>query len=82
LLVDRARHAARISSKPIYILRDLLQYLAEQRIVAPSYTVLQDIVGRALTPEQARLIRIAEEHLTTADVAVLRKLLANPCGLY
>jgi hypothetical protein len=82
LLVDRARHAARISSKPIYILRDLLQYLAEQRIVAPSYTVLQDIVRKALTTEQAPLIRIAEEHLTTADVAVLRKLLANPRGLY
>jgi TnpA family transposase len=82
LLVGRAQQAARISSKPIYILRDLLQYLAEQCIVAPSYTVLQDIVGRALTAEQERLIRIAEEYLTTADVAALRKLLTNPHGLY
>ncbi|HUG97320.1 MAG TPA: DUF4158 domain-containing protein, partial [Nitrososphaera sp.] len=82
LLFGRARQAARISSKPIYILRDLLQYLAEQCIVAPSYTVLQDIVGRALTTEQARLIHIAEEYLTTADVAALRKLLTNPHGLY
>lgn len=82
LLVGRARDAARISSKPIYILRGLLQYVAEQRIVAPSYTVLQDIVGRALTAEQARLIGIAEEHLITTDVAALRKLLTNPRGLY
>jgi hypothetical protein len=82
LLVGRAQHAARISGKPIYILRDLIQYLAEQRIVAPSYTVLQDIVGRALAAEQARLIRIAEEHLTTTDVAALRNLLTNPRGLY
>ena len=82
LLAKRAEQVAKISSKPIYILRDLLQYLAEQRIVAPSYTVLQDIVGRALTAEQARLIRIAEEHLTTANVAALRKLLTNPHGLY
>ena len=49
---------------------------------SPSYTVLQDIVGRALTAEQARLIGIAEEHLTTTDVAALRKLLTNPRGLY
>jgi hypothetical protein len=82
LLANRARQSARISSKPIYILRDLLQYLVEQRIVAPSYTVLQDIVGRALTAEQARLIRIADEHLTAADVPALRKLLTNPHGLY
>ena len=82
LLVGRARQAARISSKPIYILRDLLQYLAEQRIVAPSYTVLQDIVGRVLTAEQERLVRIADEHLAATDVAALRKLLTNPHGLY
>lgn len=48
LLAKRAEQAAKISSKPIYVLRDLLQYLAEQCIVVPSYTVLQDIVGAAL----------------------------------
>ncbi|MGH2536125.1 MAG: Tn3 family transposase [Candidatus Promineifilaceae bacterium] len=82
LLARRAEQAARISSKPIYVLRNLLQYLAEQRIVAPGYTVLQDIVSKALTREQERLIRIADEHLTAADVAALRKLLTNPHGLY
>jgi TnpA family transposase len=82
LLARRAEQAARISSKPIYVLHNLLQYLAEQRIVAPGYTVLQDIVSKALTREQERLIRIADEHLTAADVATLRKLLTNPHGLY
>lgn len=82
LLARRAEQAARISSKPIYVLRNLLQNLAEQRIVAPDYTVLQDIVSKALTREQVRLIRIANEHLTAADVAALRKLLSNPHGLY
>jgi hypothetical protein len=82
LLARRAEQAARISSKPIYVLRNLLQYLAEQHIVAPGYTVLQDIVSMALTREQERLIRIADEHLTAADVAALRKLLTNPHGLY
>ena len=81
-LAGRAQQAARISSKPICVLRDLLQYLTEQRIVVPSYTVLQDIVGKALTLEQERLTHIAHEHLTSADVAALRKLLTNPRGLY
>lgn len=81
-LASRAQQAARISSKPIYVLRDLLQYLAEKRIVVPGYTVLQDIVSKALTLEQERLIHIAAEHLTAADVAALRKLLTNPHGLY
>lgn len=81
-LASRAQQAAKISSKPIYVLRDLLQYLAEQRIVVPSYTVLQDTVGKALTLEQERLTHIAHEYLTAADVAALRKLLTNPHGLY
>ena len=81
-ITDRAQQAARISSKPIYIFRDLLQYLAEQRIVAPGYSVLQDIVSRALMLEQERLIRIAQEHLTAADTTALRNLLTNTQGLY
>lgn len=32
-LVIRARQAARMSSKPIYVFRELLQYLLEQRIM-------------------------------------------------
>ena len=48
-LLLRAQQAARISSKPIYVLREVLQYLAEQRLVSPGYTFLQeDIVGKAL----------------------------------
>jgi hypothetical protein len=38
----RAQQAARISSKPIYVLRELLHYLTEQRLVKPGYTLLQE----------------------------------------
>jgi hypothetical protein len=45
-LLLRARQVARISSKPIYVFRALLDYLTEQRIVSPGYSVLQEaIVG-------------------------------------
>ena len=63
----KARQAAKISSKPIYVFRELMQYLAEQRIVAPGYSLLQDTVGQALTYEQNRLITVVRTHLNDSD---------------
>jgi TnpA family transposase len=78
----KARQAARVSSKPIYVFRELLQYLAEQCIVAPGYSLLQDTVGQALTHEQKRLITIVQTHLTNADSEALKRLLDDAQGLY
>jgi exonuclease VII large subunit len=49
---DLERKAGRIamrSTQPVYILREVLQYLAARRIVAPGYTILQDLVSRVVT---------------------------------
>ena len=51
-LEARALEAARISSRPVYVLRDLVDYLRQQRIVLPGYTYLQDVVRRALAFER------------------------------
>ena len=51
----RAGQAAAVCGKPIYVFRELMHYLAEQRIVAPGYSTMQDIVGGALAHEQRRL---------------------------
>ena len=56
----RARQAAMVCGKPIYVFRELMHYLAEQRIVAPGYSTMQDIVGGALAYEQRRLAAIVE----------------------
>jgi hypothetical protein len=37
-LVIKASQAATISGKPIYIFRELMHYLAEQRVVLPDYS--------------------------------------------
>ena len=42
-LFERAQQLARLSTKPLYLLRELLHYLADHRIVAPAYTVMQDL---------------------------------------
>jgi hypothetical protein len=81
-LAVKARQAARVSSKPIYVLRALLQYLAEHRIVAPGYSFLQDTVGQALTYEQDRLVAVVGTYLPDAEREALHHLLDDAQGLY
>lgn len=81
-LRGHAAQTVRISSKPLFILRDLRRYLSEQKIVAPGYSVLQDIISAALTAEQERLGVIIETQLSSADTQAMLQLLNNPHGLY
>jgi TnpA family transposase len=80
----RAQQAARISSKPIYVFRELLDYLTEQRIVSPGYSVLQEaIIGKALVVEEQRLIHILQTRLTPMDRIALDGLFDEEAdGLY
>lgn len=77
LLLNRAQHLARLSTKPVYLFRELIRYLTEQRIVAPGYTTMQDTIGKALTTEQQRVSSILQAHLSPADIASLEQLLAQ-----
>ena len=81
-LASKVKQVVRISSKPIFVLHELLHFLANQRIVAPGYTVLQNIVSNALTDEQQRLGKIIQSHLAAADIDALKLLLAKPRGLH
>lgn len=82
VLRSRAQEAARISSKPIYILRELLHHLHEARIVAPSYSSLQDIVGWGLSREQERLSGLINNRLHKNDAAMIEEMLDDPSGLH
>ena len=81
-LALKAQHAATVCSKPVYIFRQLLDYLSEQRIVVPGYSSMQDIIGNALTYEQNRLRTIIGEQLKADDVIALKALLDDSPGLY
>ena len=81
-LAAKARQAAMVSAKPIYIFRELMHFLAEQRIVAPGYSFMQDTVGQALTHEQDRLSSILSQYLSASDVANLHRLVEDSPGLY
>ncbi len=79
----RAQQAARISSKPIYVLRELLHYLTEHRLVKPGYTLLQEeFVGKALTAEVKRLATMLHTLLSSEECVALDSLLTETDELY
>ncbi len=79
----RAQQAARISSKPVCVFRQLLHYLTQQRIVSPGYTMLQEeIVGKALTAETKRLTTMLQTKLSPTVCVALDQLVAETGGLY
>jgi hypothetical protein len=45
-LEQKAQRVAMLSTHPVFILRETLKYLTNQRIVAPGYTYMQDMVSR------------------------------------
>lgn len=81
-LAAKARQAAMISARPIHVFRELMHYMARQRVVVPGYTFMQDTVGQALTHEQKRLTTIVEHYLSPSDVVNLNRLLEDFPGLY
>ena len=81
-LETKARQAAIIFARPIYVFRELMQYLTQQRIVMPGYTSMQDLVTRTLSDEQARLIALLQHYLTPFDIDALQQLLSDTEGLY
>lgn len=74
-LTARMQRAAAFSTQPVYILRDLLEYLAQKRLVAPQYTTLQDMVGSVIASEGLRVTQLLELHAPQSVVQSLDALL-------
>ncbi len=81
-LQSKAQQVATVCGKPIYVFRELMHNLAEQRIVAPGYSTMQDIVGAALTFEQRRLAGIAQIKVSPSARRALQRLLEDRRGLH
>ena len=62
-LERQAQRSARLSVQPIFLLRDILQGLAQERIVAPAYKSLQDLVGRVVSDERDRISQLLDQNL-------------------
>lgn len=81
-LEKKACMAARVCGKPIFIFREIINYLSEQHIVVPGYSFMQETVGKAISYEQNRLITIMKNQLKQSDLENLKKLLTDSEGLY
>ena len=78
----KAQQLAIVYSKPVYIVRKIINYLTEQQIVLPGYSFIQDTVSQALTYEQTRLINIIHSRLQKNEIEAFKKLLEDSTGLY
>ncbi len=79
---QKAQRAAMLSTQPIFILREALQFLTTQRIVAPGYTYLQDMVGRVVSAERRRITGLLGHALTPAIEQHVATLLQADEGMY
>jgi len=78
----KAERFATLSTQPIFILREILQQLSINRVVAPSYSSLQDIVGKAVSGERARITGLLTEALTPDICKKLTALLEADEQIY
>ncbi len=77
-----AKNAAKISGKPIYIFREIINLLETHRIILPGYSFLQDIISKALNLEEKRLQIILQNKLTDTAAKQLEGLMSDTEGLY
>jgi TnpA family transposase len=81
-LKRKAQRVAMLSTQPVFILREALQYLAQRRIVAPGYTYLQDMVGQTISAELLRITSLLDLALTPEIGRQLEALLQADEGMY
>jgi hypothetical protein len=81
-LERKAQRVAMLSAQPVFILREVLQYLDHQRVVVPGYTYLQSMVGQAVSGELLRITRLLGLALTPEVERQLEALLEADEGMY
>ena len=81
-LEQKARRVATLSTHPLFIMRELLQYLGSERIVVPSYSSMQDLVGRVVTYERNRNTQLLNRALTPETESQIDALLQADEQIY
>jgi hypothetical protein len=71
-LHERASRCVKISARPVYMFKDLLDYLEKAKVVLPAYSTMQKIISKAIIEERERLTALAMQHITK-DVETTRQ---------
>jgi TnpA family transposase len=81
-LEQKARRVAMLSAQPVFILRELLQYLAHRRVITPGYSYLQDMIGQTVAGELFRITDLLGQALKPEVERQLEALLEADEGMY
>lgn len=81
-LQEKAKQSVRISSKPLSIFKDLLDYLEREKVVLPSYSTMQKIISKTLIEEKERLCAVAQKHITNDIDRTLEELFSREENIY
>jgi TnpA family transposase len=82
-LQEKAGELAVIYTKPVYIFKELANFLEHHRVVLPGYSFLQEkIIGRAITGEQNRLENAVQTGVPEEQRIKLDNLLTAEESLY
>lgn len=81
-LERKTERIAMLSTQPLYILREALQYLSQLRIIAPPYRFMQEMVGRVVAGERKRVSELLNRAITPDVEALLDTLLRADERLY
>lgn len=82
MLEERARRMAMRSTQPLFLLREILQSIEQERFELPRYSTLQDLVGRVVTHERNRVAGLLDQTLPSAVAQSLDSLLQSDESMY
>lgn len=82
-LQEKASSLVTIYTKPVYVFKELLNFLEHHRIVLPGYSFIQeDVIGKAMTNERKRLEQAVIDGIPEEQRAQLDHLLTAEESLY
>ena len=82
LLLNKARKLTSLSTDPVFIFRELLDFIYNNKITLPGYTTFQDIISNTLSLEQQRIEQILKKQLQPEEKQLFLNLLQRQEGLY
>jgi hypothetical protein len=82
LIMEKALRLTMITHSLSEIFRETVKALETAKQVLPSYSRMQDLIGRAIWDERRRLIKMTCEHLTTDLLCLLNGMLREEKSLH
>lgn len=74
LIEIKLSQSIRHLNNPMEMLHELFLYMEHEKIVLPSYSTLQDLIGAAIMVEEKRLATCATKHITRKTCVLIDKL--------